>query len=400
MARRHARRHTPHRRNPSLLGAHQSKLVPLALAGAGLYLLMKSHSQATGQAIPVNGLGTLGFGFKSITHAVQQAASTVAKSVAAPLQVAVRIAAAPIKIATGSSISDVAKSIQAPAKGLVAAVKNMSPQKIMGKGGTSTTVTPTATGGQVQTYADVNGGSITAAQYAALNQAIGQGSPVGPISDASGTWWALPTGVCTTTAPSTPTTAPSSIAYPNVATGQSFVDPSTGATSVGPTNATGVVYYDPNGNTISQTQYTAEMAAMGMAVPSAPMTDSTPPYFQVPQPMSAAQAQAVSSAAINYGAPAISPTYPPGSTAPGAPAMNAGGSGSGQSFVDDTYDTNPTGPDPALQDQGGPGGSAAAPAVDPNAPAGVAVATATKPNWMLVGGAVVAVPVLMHFMNK
>jgi hypothetical protein len=519
---RHRYHHVPHRRNPGFLSG--KAVVPIGLALAGLYLLHKG-SQAAGAipASPVNGilggLGQLGFSFSSI---FQGAGNVVKETIAAPIQLAARVAIAPVKLATGSSFSSVVSSIKQPVQAAAAAVRNMSPGHIAGKGGTST-----STNGTTTQYYDAQNNVITLNQYNALQQAVTAGQTVGPVTDASGTWYALPTGVTTTdptvaaqygmqapsasitSTPSTTTTSATTggVITPNgtqtsIATyydpnGQVLtlaqydaemsamgMAPSTAIsgqiqvpqpTSAGQASAitlaaqnsgaplytstlyTPLSYKDPNGNTITLAQYTAEMASIGM-----PASLATSGIVQVPAPTTVVQAQALSNAAASTGAPYINPTTVGANTGAGVPTYwdpngnpisyahyeyelsngmgatviqstaltaaqqqlllnqtNAGGdqwqppstaatgggggggidSGGGGNFTDPNYSSQGT------SYPGGPGGGGQDPNAggaqpDPNAPAGVPVAVATPTNWFAVGGAVIAVPVIMHFMNK
>jgi hypothetical protein len=519
---RHRYRHVPRRRNPSgMAGA----AVPIALVAAGLYLLHKGSTvAATVPSAPVNGLGgllgQLGFSFSNF---LQTAGTGIKESIVAPLQVAARVAVAPVKLSTGSSWSSVVSSIKAPVQSAAAAVRAASPGHIMGKGGTSS-----STNGSTTQYYDAQNNVITQNQYNALQQAVTAGQTVGPVTDASGTWYALPTGVTTTDptvaaqyglqAPSASISNTASAVTTSPVTGgtitttgtqqsiASYYDPNgqvitlaqydaemaaigyapstaisgqiqvpqptsaaqassialaaqtSGAplyTSAAYPTSAALTYKDPNGNTITLAQYTAEMASIGL-----PASLATTGIVQVPAPTSVAQAQALSNAAASTGAPYINPTtigtnsasgvptywdpngnpisyahyeyelssgmnptviqstaltaaqqqallnqtnsggdqwQPPNTAASGASmsAAGGGGDGYGQSFTD---------PNTGSQGTSYPGGpqdpNAGGPQPDPNAPAGVPVATASPTNWFAVGGAVVAVPIIMHFMNK
>ena len=504
---RHYRRHST-RRNPSgMAGA----AMPIALVAAGLYLLHKGSTVAAAipAPAPVNGLGgllgQLGFSFSSV---FQGAGNVIKQTIAAPIQLAARVAIAPVKLATGSSLSSVVSSIKQPVLASAAAIRNMSPGHIAGKGGTST-----STNGTTTQYYDAQNNVITQAQYNALQQAVGSGQNVGPVTDVSGTWWALAaTGTCTTVNPGTstpftnnaPAATQTSIATyydPNgsvltvaqydaemsaiglpastAVSGQIQVPQPTSAIqaqaisnaammygappynssvfpATSPTGTTGAMYLDPNGQSITQAAYNAEMAAMGLA-PSYATTGQ----LQVPAPTTAIQAQALSNAAAANGAPYINPATVSANTASGVPtywdpngqpisyahyeyelssglnpqviqttaltpqqqqlllnqtnsggdlwqppqtAATGGGGGGGidaggsGDFTNPNYNAQGTSYQDPSQGGGGPGGTAPQP--DPNAPAGTVVATASKTNWFAVGGAVIAVPVLMHFMNK
>lgn len=505
---RYRHHHVPHRRNPKgMAGA----AVPIGLALAGLYLLHKG-TQVAGAipATPVNGvlggLGALGFSFSNL---FQGAGNVIKQSIVAPLKLSAQVAIAPVKLATGSSWSSVVSSIKQPVQAAAAAVRNMSPGHIAGKGGTSTSSNGTTT-----QYYDAQNNVITAAQYNALQQAVSTGQNVGPVTDVSGTWWALAaTGTCTTVNPgtSTPLTSnPPAAGQTSIATyydpngqvltvaqydaemsaigqpastavsGQIQVPQPTSAAqataitnaamtygappynssvypATSPTGVTGAVYLDPNGQSITQAAYNAEMAAMGLAPSYA-----TSGQLQVPAPTTAIQAQALSNAAAANGAPYINPATVSANTASGVPtywdpngnpisyahyeyelssglnpqviqstaltqaqqtallnqtnsggdtwqppstAATGGGGGGGGidaggsgDFTNPNYNAQGTSYQDPSQGGGGPGGTAPQP--DPNAPAGVPVAVASKTNWFAVGGAVIAVPVLMHFMNK
>jgi hypothetical protein len=445
------RYHHVARRNPAMGKA----FVPIALVAAGLYLLHRG-TQAAGAipATPVNGilggLGQLGFSFSNF---VQTAGNAVKQSIVAPIQVAARVAVAPVKLSTGSSWSSVVSGIKAPVQAAAAAVRAASPGHIMGKGGTSS-----STNGSTTQYYDAQNNVITAAQYNALQQAVSQGTAVGPVTDASGIWWALPTGVTTSSqtvaaqygGASTATSPVANVGVPTYwdgngnaisqahynylvsvgmpaqtiisnsltpaqtqawqaeqTTGDLWTPPA--GTTISPTTgqvistsgtATSIASYtDPNGQTLTLAQYDAEMAALGLA-PSTAISG----VIQVPQPTSAAQAASITSAAQATAAPPYASAAFPAPVYAGAPVVDYGGGGSGGSggsFTDPNYNAQGTSiaPDGSSQDPSqGPGGTPPQP--DPNAPAGVPVATATPTNWLAVGGAVVAVPVIMHFMNK
>ena len=518
---RYRHHHVPHRRNPKgMAGA----AVPIGLALAGLYLLHKG-TQVAGAipATPVNGvlggLGALGFSFSNL---FQTAGTAIKESIVAPIQVAARVAVAPVKLATGSSYSSVVSSIKQPVQAAAAAVRAAAPGHIAGKGGTST-----STNGTTTQYYDAQNNVITLNQYNALQQAVTAGQTVGPVTDVSGTWYALPTGVTTTDptvaaqygiqAPSASITSTPSTTTTSAVTGQiitpagttttiaSYYDPNgqvltlaqydaemaaigqvpstavsgqiqvpqptsaaqasaitlaaqnSGAPPYTSTLYAPLTYKDPNGNTVTLAQYTAEMASIGL-----PASLATSGTVQVPAPTTVTQAQALSAAAASTGAPYINPTTVGANTGAGVPtywdpngnpisyahyeyelssglnpqviqstaltqaqqtallnqtnsggdtwqppstAATGGGGGGGGidaggsgDFTNPNYNAQGTSYQDPSQGGGGPGGTAPQP--DPNAPAGVPVAVASKTNWFAVGGAVIAVPVLMHFMNK
>src|SRR5271156_2255439 len=131
---RHHYRHVPHRRRRNPGFASSKAIVPLALVGVGLYLMHKGQQAASAApAAPVNGvlgaLNDLGFGFSNF---FQTAGNAIKQSIVAPLQVAARVAVAPVKLATGSSFSSVVSSIKAPVQAAAAAVRAASPGHIMG----------------------------------------------------------------------------------------------------------------------------------------------------------------------------------------------------------------------------------------------------------------------------
>lgn len=146
-----------HRRNPAEQVAH---LLPLVIAFGGIYILAKSVKPTA--AGPVQGLGSI---FSNVLKTIEKVSKD---TVVAPLQVALRVAAAPIKLATGSSWSSVRNSIEAPGKSTVADIQSASPSSIKPQAQQSQAAAPLPT-----TYLDANGNQITQQQYDGLMFALG-----------------------------------------------------------------------------------------------------------------------------------------------------------------------------------------------------------------------------------
>jgi hypothetical protein len=167
MARYH-NRYRPHRgRNPVPLLLMGAPMLPLAAAVAGLYFLHKGSQRNPGNPV-AGGLGEMGSLFSNV---FQTAGQAIKESIANPIEVALRVAVAPIKLATGSSWSSQVASIKAPFQQAMATVKSASPSQIRSSG--SASAPAAAACAMPNVYTDANGNALTYAQYVGLMTAQG-----------------------------------------------------------------------------------------------------------------------------------------------------------------------------------------------------------------------------------
>jgi hypothetical protein len=166
MARYH-NRYKPHR-NPVPLLLMGAPMLPLAAAVAGLYFLSKGAQRNPGNPV-AGGLGEMGSLFSNV---FQTAGQAIKESIANPIEVAIRVAAAPIKLATGSSWSSQVASIKAPFQQAAATARSASPSAIRSSGSAPAPAAAPACA-MPNVYTDANGNALTYAQYVGLMTAQG-----------------------------------------------------------------------------------------------------------------------------------------------------------------------------------------------------------------------------------